>query len=243
VQQVAVRTRYLSVRREVAVVQILQADSTAISLVSLVAASNTKNEFCGGALLIFDQLTLNMAFEQPLEADRVDLNFVSIIARAPVIGSLMFFFGGDLIREDTERILLAQDSSIDGSLVPSISSSDMFSVTKAPRKSSLKKAPPSLAGSEISDMIGECREGLEGMHLMITDNNNNDNDSIMSPLSRKKKSLSWSDQSGQNLVKYMDEEVSERIMCDFISILIWSGQEEAQWIVFCFSVCGWVYGS
>jgi hypothetical protein len=167
-----------------------------------------------------------MAFEQPLEADHVDLNLVSIIARAPVIGSLFIFFGGARPEDnDSEEHILARQHDSNASLESLSSVTNMLSVsTKYPRKSALKKGlPPSLAGSEISDiMIGECSEAFEG--LQFSDNDNNESSSS---LRRSKKHLSWSDYSGQNLVEYMDEEVSEkRIMCDFLFFLEQRGREE-----------------
>ena len=162
-----------------------------------------------------------MAFEQPVEADQVDLNLGSILSRAPIIGSFMFLFGVDRAKQEEEerQQIMASASS---SSSDDCNDNDRVSTTmlhhhthynKKPRKSALKKTPPSLVGSVISD-IGECSEALEGMHLVVNNNNKDDSESSSSStlttcLSQKKrKSLSWSDQSGQNLVEYVCQEVS-----------------------------------
>ena len=45
-----------------------------------------------------------MAFDHPLEADRVDdLNFFSTVIRAPVVGALFWFLGGAEAKQRNEE--------------------------------------------------------------------------------------------------------------------------------------------
>jgi hypothetical protein len=72
---------------------------------------------------------------------------------------------------------------------------------RTPLLSTLKKAAPSLIGSEIPD-IGEVRECMDALDLSHGRSSTN----IPGKL---KKELSWSDESGKDLVKYC-EKVSNR---------------------------------
>ena len=88
-----------------------------------------------------------MAFDHPVEADRVDLSFTSIMARAPVIGSLMYLIGGQNAKEE---------DSYDGSVRKEVdlvmaSESQTTAWKSPPIKSALKKRYPSLAPTDDSD--------------------------------------------------------------------------------------------
>ena len=118
-------------------VQNLHTDSTSdLQFHSLVAAAVavgvyfSKKRVCGYCLPLEKEWTTTMAFEQPLEADHVDLNLVSIIARAPVIGSLFSLFGGGRHNNDSEEHILARHDS--NSSIESSSSAAMLSVSKSP---------------------------------------------------------------------------------------------------------------
>jgi len=154
-----------------------------------------------------DLCVATMAFDHPLEADRVeDLNFFSAFVRAPVVGTLMWILGGKMAKEEEEKELKQQtkealmDDSTD-EVVPPPSLVRTSSASGQPKKSALKKSQPSLAGSDISD-VGECAESLERVHLV-------EGDSLPKSLRpKRKKELSWSDQNGKGaLAQFMDEEV------------------------------------
>jgi hypothetical protein len=172
-----------------------------------------------------------MAFDQPLEADRVDdLNFFSTIIRAPVVGALFWFLGGEEAkqRDEEEKTLRAQlfgnpSEELDDDSWRSASSSsrgadcpvDPCSAGFPPRRSTLKKAPPSMAESEVStlsfassaagtttkDRIEQCSESLDHMTLEEFQNAT----AATSLSLKRKKELSWSDESGHNLVEYIGE--------------------------------------
>lgn len=124
-----------------------------------------------------------MAFEVPIEADRVDgSNLFGSLLRAPVLGLLHMLGAG---RDDEE------------SEAPS-------TVVSMPRKSSLKRCPSSLRGVDSHNSDIECSEALEGMHLVLEARS-------QSGLGSKKQ-LSWSDESGRELARVMTDEVSS-LMC------------------------------
>lgn len=125
-----------------------------------------------------------MAFEIPLESDRIDddLNLFSTIARAPVIGTLFWMLGGSRNRKE-------ENDDEQESMKRSFS-----------KGAGMKKAAPSLVGSEVSE-IGEIRDSLDAMCLADVAAN--------FPRMRRKKELSWSDESGKDLVHFIDE-VSRR---------------------------------
>jgi len=145
-----------------------------------------------------------MAFEVPLEADRVDdhLNIFSTIVRAPVM-TLQWILGGSNKDEDAPDEHHEELQALDGTTSQETGNNNNLPTMKrsyTKRSSGLKKAAPSLIGSEISD-IGEVRESLDTMCL-----EHDSSSSRFVPGSFKsKKSLSWSDELGKELV---DDKVS-----------------------------------
>ena len=126
-----------------------------------------------------------MAFEVPLEADRVgDLNFFNIVLRAPVIGTIFWILGGNRAKEESEEEdHLRQE-------LEAASDSEQTMKRSFSKRSALKKTAPSLVGSEISDI----RESMDGLSL----------GSESKGLGNRKR-LSWSDESGQKLCEIIDE--------------------------------------
>ena len=136
-----------------------------------------------------------MAFDHPVEADRVELNFGSIMARAPVIGSLMYLLGGHHAREEEEyESSLRKEITDDKS---KMNSQNVLDRSNRTIKSVLKKSSPSLAPTDNDSDNESFQSALDSdRHNAIFGSE--------SSLQRKKKELSWSDESGQNLVEYMD---------------------------------------
>lgn len=141
-----------------------------------------------------------MAFDHPVEADRVDLSFTSIIARAPVIGSLMYLLGGQHAREEEEYHSRSKEAIVDFALASdsqnSLSNHDNNS--QRPIKSALKKSSPSLAPTD------ECSDRGSFQSALDSDDRHGEIFDSEPTFGRKKKELSWSDESGQNLVQYID---------------------------------------
>jgi hypothetical protein len=144
-----------------------------------------------------------MAFEVPLEADRVDdLNLFSTFVRAPVIGTLMWILGGDKAKEeDMQRTQQLHDSSTEQDDAPCTDRSSLKRVKV--KHSSLKKVAPSLLGSEVSD-VGEIRDGLDSMCFDDTEPMLEGSGSRFEP-GRQKRELSWSDEIGKDLVVYCEK--------------------------------------
>lgn len=151
-----------------------------------------------------------MAFDRPLEADRVDdLGLFSAFIRAPVVGTLMWILGGSKAMEEEEKqkemlyIAEGEDagtSSADDSLSLQ---SNRYALNVGQTNGRLKKTAPRLIGSDISD-FGELalREDAQDEDLYRTSSGN-----VRKGLStlRNTKKMSWSDESGQSLVEYIDE--------------------------------------
>jgi hypothetical protein len=158
-----------------------------------------------------------MAFDRPLEADQVDdLNLFSMLLRAPILGTLIWILGGDASRKEEEEARRREDfqsfsecktNSSDASLTPSLRSSK-----SRPRKSALKKKSSRTIGSEVSDQsdsIGDSNASAlqhEGLGEMTRSYSSSSSCSAkVSSLKERKKELSWSDESGHQLVKYDNE--------------------------------------
>lgn len=140
-----------------------------------------------------NQTSTTMAFDHPVDADRVELNFGSIMARAPVIGSLMYLLGGHHAREEDEH------AREEGILDDTRTTESQCSLSGSQRniKSALKKSSPSLAPTDRDS-------DTESFQSALDSDRHNETFGSEASFRRKKKELSWSDESGQNLVQYMD---------------------------------------
>ena len=126
----------------------------------------------------------------------MDLNFSSIMARAPVIGSLMYLLGGHHAREE-EEYASSTRKEMDLAIETTDSQISFTGSQRQQLKSAMKKSAPSLAPTDDSDNDSfQSALDCSDRHSEIFDS--------QSSFRRKKKELSWSDESGQNLVEYMD---------------------------------------
>jgi hypothetical protein len=139
-----------------------------------------------------------MAFEIPLDADRVDdMNLFSTLVRAPVIGTLLWILGGSKAREEEESGNDQRLDDDDDHDVRNNSSSSNGEYRQT--RSSLKKAAPSLAASEISEC--DIADSLDAVSLYGYGGS-----SVTHCISgMTKKELSWSDDVGRDLVIYETE--------------------------------------
>ena len=150
-----------------------------------------------------------MAFEIPLDADQVDdLNLFSTLVRAPVIGTLLWIFGStkgqSQCSDDEVREQCIDDGAYDNESISSQQSSSTYNkgdckIRQHTGTQSLKKAAPSLIGSEISE--AELVESLDAVSLYGYAGSYCSSYSSNFP----KKELSWSDDVGKNLVVYEAE--------------------------------------
>ena len=158
-----------------------------------------------------------MAFEIPLDADQVDdLNLFSTLVRAPVIGTLLWIFGSSRGQgqrgDDDVREQYIDDGAYDDE------SNHQSSSTKGEYKSRqqtqpLKKAAPSLIGSEISET--ELVESLDAVSLYGYTGSYSSTFTSNAP----KKELSWSDDVGKNLVIYEAEVRNATCIVNFVSLV------------------------
>eukprot|EP00551_Chaetoceros_affinis_P007557 CAMPEP_0203683524 /NCGR_PEP_ID=MMETSP0090-20130426/47569_1 /ASSEMBLY_ACC=CAM_ASM_001088 /TAXON_ID=426623 /ORGANISM="Chaetoceros affinis, Strain CCMP159" /LENGTH=400 /DNA_ID=CAMNT_0050552673 /DNA_START=374 /DNA_END=1576 /DNA_ORIENTATION=- len=173
-----------------------------------------------------------MAFDRPLEADRVDdLGLLSTFVRAPIVGPIMWILGkklaennGEEEKENTLSIVAASAKAEDANECPS-SSSSSFQLSRA------KGSFPDIASSSISDIMnsvsleedrgnnsnnaanntnnssssGKQTSTSTNSNTCTTDEETKHNEAFNSFHIRKKsRKMSWSDESGQSLVEYCD---------------------------------------
>ena len=139
-----------------------------------------------------------MAFDRPLEADKVEDNLLVSLVRGPILGSLMWILG-----EDEER--KQQESDLQHGLQQMVldDSDDEDQKTTNTKQKSL----PRLVRSDLSvgmETAEENRCAIQEMPLMGMFQSAGSSDSILSSNRQQrgeKKKMSWS----ENLVEYMDE--------------------------------------
>lgn len=159
-----------------------------------------------------------MAFDFPIEADRVDnLNLFSVFLRAPVIGTVMWFISGGAARreeeEDDNRNTIRDDS---GNSEPTETLQPRPSPPPSPLRGlhtmdedieghhlPFKRMPPRLIHSDVSEIADNpfVAEAVSQYQASVCNNT--------APLSKKEKKMSWSDESGRRLVEYVGDEVSK----------------------------------
>ncbi len=167
-----------------------------------------------------------MAFDRPLEADRVDdLGLLSTFVRAPIVGPIMWILGRKLAEHDDEEkennLSIASTKTHDTACTES-SSSTMTTKHKL-QSSQACGSFPDIASTAISDIMqsssmeedrGNNVNGEEensNGKLISSDEESKHSEAFNSFQNRKKsRKMSWSDESGQNLVEYCDL-VSKRV--------------------------------
>jgi len=151
-----------------------------------------------------------MAFTHPVEADRVDdLGFFSTFVRAPVVGTLMWIIGGsDAIKAEEEFWKsVPQPPPLVGD--PVVTRQRRTKTQREGTNRDLNDAISHMVGSEFGS-VGDGVEievsvsAIAAMHPTVPDNERDDVHRLPARLRR----CSWSDESGGNLVEYMNE-VSE----------------------------------
>lgn len=177
---------------------------------------NIINYFIAGAIQhkqlrqkITNKITNKMAFDRPIEADRVDdLGLLSTFVRAPILGPVMWILGKKLLPDEkTEKG--ENDHKLIEECAVSTSPGDAFTLKNSSEKY------PDLASSSISDIIDEpsvddidCNESeYHRRRKPVVDSEETKLNETPHPLQRMKKKsrkMSWSDESGQNLVEYCD---------------------------------------
>ena len=146
-----------------------------------------------------------MAFDRPLEADRVDdLGLFSAFIRAPVIGTLMWVLGGSKAMEEEkkQKEKLTDDDGTTYGISRTLTS---HQTTRNPLNmkemdGKMKKTAPRLIGSDLSD-FGECAAEAESLSLSKSSSLQESSSKSL----RKSRRMSWSDESGENLCEYIEE--------------------------------------
>ena len=161
-----------------------------------------------------------MAFNQPVEADRVDdSGFFSVFVRAPVVGTLLWILGGEEGEgeghggpmKDREDDLLERSGSSESEPKPtdSIPQSSPPNDVPAPQRKHKKdtmRSRPHMIGSDLSE-IGELLNSDDGAFDDYHRGRQprKEQDALHTFPRNNRKTMSWSDESGQDLVSYLDE--------------------------------------
>ena len=160
---------------------------------------------------VISLVSFRMAFEIPLDADRVDdLNLFSTLVRAPVIGTLLWILGGSKSQREEDG---GNDQRIDDDadnchdVRNSSASTGEFS---RHTRTALKKAAPSLVGSEISEC--DLTESLDAVSLYGYSGST----ATHCIHGMSKKELSWSDDAGRDLVIYEEVRRTNVPYCYFV---------------------------
>lgn len=163
-----------------------------------------------------------MAFDMPIEADRVDdLGLFSFFIRAPIVGTIMWILGGDEAKKQEEKEKQTNDEVVsqEHSVLAPAQLQKMIESNQQKRKGGLKKAPR-LVGSDISD-FGDC-----AIQLNAADMEHHFSRSALEDeydLAKSNKKMSWSDESGQDLVQYIGDDVSVSFYFLVFSLKHWIG--------------------
>jgi len=166
-----------------------------------------------------------MAFDRPLDADRVDnLGLLSSFLRAPIVGPIMWILGGDMAQkqEDEERrkatrtALGTSDASRDESSEDRrkpISDQSKIQYESSTNASGILYSDM----AETSDCAQEFESNDDGLQIATTGLRKS-----RQLFDKKTRKTSWSDESGQSLAQYYDE-VSLNRLCFSLSPAASSG--------------------
>lgn len=144
-----------------------------------------------------------MAFDRPLEADRVDdLGLLSSFVRSPLVGPIMWLLGNHLSGEENKENLKRR-SIVDKSSLEQTSKENWASNTSEDYKDNslllVRRKSRDSALNTLTDIPNDAQDVSTG------DTTRNTMDMGHQRNWRK---TSWSDESGQNLVEYFDPDVS-----------------------------------
>ena len=151
-----------------------------------------------------------MAFDQPLEADRVDnLSLLSSIVRAPIIAPVMWMLGGFL--SDDKEDAGSMDKSLEEDLTENSSTSQKTKLEEICRKSRSFSGDqierPQITRGNFSGLRGSSGDvhGLTRTISVDSKDGIEKNNSPTPALPKKIRKMSWADESGQTLDEYYDE--------------------------------------
>jgi hypothetical protein len=158
-----------------------------------------------------------MAFDQPLDADRVEGNLLLALVRGPILGSLMWILGDDEVerrRQEKQLQRGLQDMVLDGT-----DEGDDRNAAQCSNEMTL----PRLVRSDLSttmDSSGREQQPVYNWYQeapFFPSRGASSSDSSGSITRRtEKKRMSWSD----NLVEYMDE-VRRRLSLCLCAVCAW----------------------
>ena len=167
-----------------------------------------------------------MAFDTPLEADRpAQLNLLHTFMRAPVIGTLMWIFGGDVAKEleerdrctlvdaaiDTSHLRTATDNEEDSSSVCSDVPDHASDDEKWPEVHDSSavggegpRSPPMKSRKDIASSATAALAQMSDFAPAAAFDKESSAQGDKNGSSQAGRQMSWSDESGQSLVEYFD---------------------------------------
>jgi hypothetical protein len=150
-----------------------------------------------------------MAFDRPLEADRVDdLGLLSSFVRSPLVGPILWLLGNHLSSEENKEN--PKRSIVDKSSLEQTSKENWASNTSEDCEDnsllliSRKLRDPSL--NTLTDIPNDVQDVSTGNTTKNTKDIGHQ---------RNWRKTSWSDESGQNLVEYFNPDVSLTTLISF----------------------------
>ena len=162
-----------------------------------------------------------MAFDQPIEADRIDdFNLISAFVRAPlwILGGVLGSKSSSSKDEDEDDAALPPkrldddmyDDERSENFSPNVnyygsssSSSYMATTTTTKAQSSASSRPPSMVSSSFSSSSSTASSSHSYSSFLASSSRDSNNSKH-----KTKKTMSWSDESGQSLCEYATAEVS-----------------------------------
>lgn len=149
-----------------------------------------------------------MAFEQPLEADKVGDNSLISLIRDPIIGTLTWILGES--DSSNNKMMMKEDGShsteddLQRGVEDMMLSDDSDTSSHQESRYSLVGGMPRLVHSEVSVGDRNPNAATTGTTTSTMTRVNAEVSLHSNPRIAEKKNLSWS----ENLIEYMDDEVS-----------------------------------
>jgi hypothetical protein len=153
-----------------------------------------------------------MAFDRPLDADRVDGDgFISSFVRAPIVGPVMWVLGGLLAKNmaGAENKILEEHTFDENSAKNTCMKQDNEDLP-IDRDNTLNQMDPNRSNDMPSAMTRHDKS-MKSLHILPTisdfslEEENDDPNPSQCARNKNRRKMSWADESGQSLDEYYQE--------------------------------------
>lgn len=154
-----------------------------------------------------------MAFDRPLDADRVDGDgFISSFVRAPIVGPVMWVLGGLLAKNmaGAENKILEEHTFDENSAKNTCMKQDNEDLP-IDRDNTLNQMDPNRSNDMPSAMTRHDKS-MKSLHILPTisdfslEEENDDPNPTQCARNKNRRKMSWADESGQSLDEYYQED-------------------------------------